>query len=146
MHRYLSGSRQRATLHELDLGYFFNHSLVSVHLPAALRALIFGMCYNQATDDVILPQQLERLVFQLGFTGCSCRTRTFLWPIGLRHLHAGGLLQHDCDVAILPDALTYLHLGGLFNWPLQSGRLPMHLLHLNAGYSLISRCAMYIGR
>jgi hypothetical protein len=64
----------------------------------------------------------------------------------LRHLHAGGLLQHDCDVAILPDALTYLHLGGLFNWPLQSGRLPMHLLHLNTGYSLISRCAMYIGR
>ena len=53
----------------------------------------------------------------------------------LRHLHAGGLLQHDCDVAILPDALNYLHLGNLFKWPLQSGRLPMHLLHLNTGYS-----------
>ena len=61
-----------------------------------------------------MPRHLEQLHFGLRFAGDDCRVSSFHWPVGLKHLSAGGLFEFVCDLHILPNALTHLHLGDGF--------------------------------
>jgi len=97
----------------------FDQSLADAQLP---DTLIFGASFSQCIDNVQLPPRLEQLCCGNNFTGGGRRLPFSRWPVGLRHLRAGGLFSLTPGAANLPDGLTHLRLGDRCNWSLQKNR------------------------
>ena len=56
-----------------------------------------------------------KFCFGNDFSVGGCRLPSFRWPVGLRHLRAGGLFSLTPGAASLPNGLTHLHLGDRCN-------------------------------
>jgi hypothetical protein len=108
----------------------FDQPLADAQLPDTLHALIFGASFSQCIDNVRLPPRLEQLCFGNGFTGGGRRLPFSRWPVGLRHLRAGGLFSLTPGAASLPNGLAHLHPGARCKWSPQQIGLPAELQHL----------------
>jgi hypothetical protein len=89
---------------------------------------------------------LQQFCFGNDFSGGGCRLPAFRWPVGLRHLRAGGLFSLTPGAASLPNGLTHLHLGIVAIDPCNKNRFACGIAAWKWDIRLISRSATSAGR